>query len=239
MQTTSDHQKPSINIAFLGHCDSGKSTTIGHLLCQYGAFDNDSLDKMKAEIISFGRKSGLYAILLDKIKTESKETSIGTGVRPVSLISDRYQFLIRDTPGNRDYEKDLKANVSQADAIAMIVAATPGEFEAGISFQGQTREHAQLAYTLGVKQMVVCVNKMDDKSVEWSEIRYNEIKNEVSRYLKKIGYDSDKIPFVPISGWTGENLKEKYEKCSWYNGPTLLEAFDSLIPYERSADKLL
>ncbi len=120
-----------------------------------------------------------------------------------------------------------------------MIASGTGEFEAGIAKNGQTREHALLAFTLGVKQMIVLVNKMDDKSVNWSEARYNEIKNEVSNFLKKIGYNPEKIPFVPISGWLGDNMLEKSSNLPWYKGPTLLEALDSVEPPKRPVDKPL
>jgi len=121
----------------------------------------------------------------------------------------------------------------------LVVAAGQGEFEAGISKTGQTREHALLAYTLGVKQLIVLVNKMDDKSVNWAESRYNEIKTEVSGFIKKIGYDPEKVAFVPISGWLGDNMLEKSPNLPWYKGPTLLEALDNLLPPKRPSEKPL
>ena len=98
----------------------------------------------------------------------------------------------------------------------------------------QTREHALLAHTLGVKQMIVAVNKMDEKSVGYSEARFNEIKEEVSTYLKNLGYKMIKIPFVPISAWLGENLTERSCNMSWYTGPTFLEALDNVHPPKAS-----
>jgi elongation factor 1-alpha len=128
---------------------------------------------------------------------------------------------------------------SQADVAILMIASPSGEFEAGISKEGQTREHALLAFTMGVKQMVVCMNKMDEKTVNYSQERYNEIKKELSDYLKKIGYNPEKINFIPISGWTGDNMLEKSENMKWYNGPTLIEALDSLEPPKRPKDKPL
>jgi elongation factor 1-alpha len=128
---------------------------------------------------------------------------------------------------------------SQADCAVLVIASGAGEFEAGIAKNGQTREHALLAFTLGVKQMIVVVNKMDDKSVNWSESRFNEIKTEVSNFLKKIGYNPEKIPFVPISGWLGDNMLEKSTNLTWYKGPTLLEALDNIEPPKRPSDKPL
>jgi elongation factor 1-alpha len=128
---------------------------------------------------------------------------------------------------------------SQADVGILVIASGTGEFEAGIAKTGQTREHALLAYTLGVKQMIVVVNKMDDKSVNWSEARFTEIQNEVKNFLKKIGYNPDKIPFVPISGWLGDNMLEKSTNMPWWKGPTLLEALDNIEPPKRPVEKPL
>jgi elongation factor 1-alpha len=128
---------------------------------------------------------------------------------------------------------------SQADAAILVIDSTTGGFEAGISKEGQTREHALLAYTLGVKQMIVACNKMDDKTVEYKKERYEEIMKEVSAYLKKVGYNPEKIPFVPISGWVGDNMIDRSDKLTWYKGPTLIEALDSLEPPKRPNDKPL
>lgn len=128
---------------------------------------------------------------------------------------------------------------SQADAAVLVVASGTGEFEAGISKEGQTREHALLAFTLGVKQIAVAVNKMDDKSVNYSQDRYDEIKKEVSAYLKKVGYNPDKVNFIPISGWNGDNMLEKSVNMPWYKGPTLVEALDQFEEPKRPSDRPL
>jgi elongation factor 1-alpha len=128
---------------------------------------------------------------------------------------------------------------SQADCAILVIASPTGEFEAGIAKNGQTREHALLAFTLGVKQMIVLINKMDEKSVNFSEDRYNEIKAETTNFLKKTGYNPEKIPFVPISGWNGDNMLEKSDNLKWYKGPTLIEALDGIEPPKRPTDKPL
>jgi len=140
---------------------------------------------------------------------------------------------------------------SQADCAVLIVAAGTGEFEAGISKNGQTREHALLAFTLGVKQLIVGVNKMDNTEPPYSETRFKEITTEVSNYIKKIGYNPKAVAFVPISGWHGDNMIEPSEKMSWYKGwaverkegnatgKTLFEAFDSILPPARPTEKPL
>jgi len=127
----------------------------------------------------------------------------------------------------------------QADAAVLVVASPSGEFEAGIAKNGQTREHALLAYTLGVKQIIVAINKMDEKTVNWSQARYDEIQKELASFLKKIGYNPEKVPFVPISGWNGDNMLEKSPNLPWYKGPTLLEALDSVQEPKRPLDKPL
>jgi elongation factor 1-alpha len=151
----------------------------------------------------------------------------------------KYYFTIIDAPGHRDFIKNMITGTSQADVALLVVASGTGEFEAGIAKNGQTREHALLAYTLGVKQMIVAVNKMDDKSVNYAQARYDEIKNEVSSFLKKIGYASEKIPFIPISGWNGDNMIEISPNMPWWKGPTLLGALDEVIPPKRPSDKPL
>jgi len=121
----------------------------------------------------------------------------------------------------------------------LCVASPSGEFEAGIAKNGQTREHALLAYTLGVKQMIVIVNKMDDSTVKFSQARYEEIKTELSAYLKKVGYNPEKVPFIPCSGWNGDNMMEPSPNIPWWKGPTLLQALDAVTPPTRPSDKPL
>merc|ERR1712160_153528 len=141
-------------------------------------------------------------------------------------------FTIIDAPGHRDFIKNMITGTSQADAAILMIAGGEGEFEAGFSKDGQTREHALLAQTMGV-------NKMDDKSVNYSEKRYKEIKDELTTYLKKVGYNPAKIQFVPISGWVGDNMIEHSDNMPWYKGPFLLEALDALNPPKRPTDKAL
>lgn len=87
--------------------------------------------------------------------------------------------------------------------------------------------------------MIVCTNKMDEKTVNWAESRYEEIKKEVSDYLKKVGYNPANVPFIPLSGWFGDNMLERSPNLTWYKGPTLLEALDALTPPKRPTDKPL
>merc|ERR1712213_216978 len=153
--------------------------------------------------------------------------------------------------GHRDFIKNMITGTSQADCGVLIIASGTGEFEAGISKNGQTREHALLAYTLGVKQLIVAVNKMDSTEPPYSQARFEEIQKEVSGFIKKVGYNPAAVAFVPISGWHGDNMIEASTNMAWYkgwnverkegkaNGMTLLEALDSIIPPSRPTDKPL
>merc|ERR1712017_32693 len=139
-----------------------------------------------------GKSSFKYAWVLDKLKAE-RERGITIDISLWKFETEKYNFTIIDAPGHRDFIKNMITGTSQADVAILMIASPPGEFEAGISKDGQTREHALLAFTLGVKQMIVCCNKMDAKGADYKEERFNEIKAEVSAYLKKVGYNPDKI----------------------------------------------
>jgi len=144
-----------------------------------------------------------------------------------------------DAPGHRDFVKNMITGASQADAAILLVSAKKGEYETGISPGGQSREHAFLAFMLGIKQIVVLINKMDDASVNWSEERYKECKQGVSDLLKTVGYNVSKISFIPTSGWTGDNLIEKSSNMPWYDGPIITEALDAVEQPSKPIDKPL
>lgn len=231
-------EKPHLNLVVIGHVDSGKSTTTGHLIYKCGGIDKRVIEKFEKEAKEMGKGSFKYAWVLDKLKAE-RERGITIDIALWKFETQKYIFTIIDAPGHRDFIKNMITGTSQADAAILIVPAAKGEFEAAISKEGQAREHSLLAFTLGVNQMIVGVNKMDDKTVEYSEKRYNEIKNEMSEVLKKIGYKPKKIPFIPISGWVGDNMVDKSSNMSWYKGETLLEGLDALKPPKRPTEKPL
>merc|ERR1712137_862294 len=234
---TMGKEKTHINIVVIGHVDSGKSTTTGHLIYKCGGIDKRVIEKFEKEAAEMGKSSFKYAWVLDKLKAE-RERGITIDIALWKFESPKFSFTIIDAPGHRDFIKNMITGTSQADVAILIIASGQGEFEAGISKEGQTREHALLAFTLGVKQMIVCMNKMDDSSVNYAESRYNEIKDEASAYLKKVGYKPAKIPFIPISGWNGDNMIEKSSNMPWYKGPTLLEALDNVNPPKRPTKNL-
>jgi elongation factor 1-alpha len=231
-------EKTHVNLVVIGHVDSGKSTTTGHLIYKCGGIDKRTLEKYEKEASDMGKGSFKYAWVLDKLKAE-RERGITIDISLWKFQTEKYYFTIIDAPGHRDFIKNMITGTSQADVAILMIASPQGEFEAGISKDGQTREHALLSFTLGVKQMIVCMNKMDEKSCNYSEDRYNEIQRELSDYLKKVGYNPEKIPFIPISGFNGDNLIERSDKMKWYKGPTLIEALDAIIPPKRPLDKPL
>jgi len=244
-----EDQKIHINIVVIGHVDSGKSTTTGHLIYKCGGIDKRTIEKFEKEAQEMGKGSFKYAWVLDKLKAE-RERGITIDIALWKFETPKYYVTIIDAPGHRDFIKNMITGTSQADCAVLIVAAGTGEFEAGISKNGQTREHALLAYTLGVKQMIIGVNKMDNTEPPYSKDRFEEIKKEVTTYIKKIGYNPVTVPFVPISGFQGDNMIEKSDKMSWFagwkvekpkaaTGFTLLEALDNIQPPTRPSDKAL
>jgi elongation factor 1-alpha len=223
----SKNVKPHLNLVIMGHVDHGKSTTTGHLLFDAGAIDERTIKAYQDEADKMGKGTFKYAWVLDNLK-EERERGVTIDLRFLKFETKKYFFTVIDAPGHRDFVKNMITGASQADAAVLFVSAKKGEFEAGIGPGGQTREHAFLAFTLGVRQVVVAVNKMDDITVEWNQERYDEIKNEVTRMLRMVGFKTDKVYFVPTSGWTGDNLVKKSDKMSWYSGPTMIEALDQL-----------
>merc|ERR1712187_1087655 len=238
------------NIVVIGHVDSGKSTTTGHLIYQCGGIDKRTIEKFEKESQESGKGSFKYAWVLDKLKAE-RERGITIDIALWKFETPKYYVTIIDAPGHRDFIKNMITGTSQADCGVLIIASGTGEFEAGISKNGQTREHALLAYTLGVKQLIVGVNKMDSTEPPYSEKRFSEIQTEVSNYVKKVGFNPKTVAFVPISGWHGDNMIEPSTNMSWYKGwnkevkegkfkgTTMFEALDSIIPPTRPSDKPL
>jgi len=230
--------KVHINLVVIGHVDSGKSTTTGHLIYKCGGIDKRTIEKFEKEANEMGKGSFKYAWVLDKLKAE-RERGITIDIALWKFETKKFYFTIIDAPGHRDFIKNMITGTSQADVAILMIATGQGEFEAGYAKNGQTREHALLAFTLGVKQMIVCCNKMDDKTVNYAESRYNEIKDELTKFLTKCGYNTKTIPFVPISGWVGDNMIDRSANMKWYKGPTLLEALDAIVPPKRPSDKPL
>jgi len=241
-------EKVHINIVVIGHVDSGKSTTTGHLIYKLGGIDKRAIEKFEKEANDIGKGSFKYAWVLDKLKAE-RERGITIDIALWKFETTKYYVTVIDAPGHRDFIKNMITGTSQADCAILIIASGTGEFEAGISKDGQTREHALLAFTLGVKQLIVACNKMDN--AKYSQERFEEITKEVANFIKKVGYNPKNVAFVPISGWHGDNMLEPSENMPWYkgweverksgnvSGKTLVEALDAIEPPSRPTDKPL
>ena len=217
------NNKTHLGVVVCGHVDAGKSTTTGRLLFELGGLDQRTLDKLKAEAEAQGKGSFAFAYYLDNNK-EERERGVTINCNTKEFFTDNYHYTIVDAPGHRDYIKNMISGSAQADVALLLVPAQEGGFETAIArgdhktgqVQGQTRQHARLCKLLGIEQVIVGINKMD--TCDWSEDRYKEIKSEMSDMLKKIGYKPARIPFIPYSGYNGDNLTSVSDKASWYKG---------------------
>lgn len=204
-----------------------------------GMVDERTISKYESEAKEKKHGSWFLAFIMD---TNEEERAKGKTVEVgrAYFATDKRRFTILDAPGHKNYVPNMIGGAAQADVGVLVISARKGEFEAGFDRQGQTREHATLAMTLGVRQMVVVINKMDEETVQWSKERYSAIKKTISSFLKGLGYKPDDIYFVPISGYTGANIKVPVgDACSWYEGPTLLGLLDTMSMPDRSDDGAL
>ncbi|MGC9181841.1 translation elongation factor EF-1 subunit alpha [Thermogladius sp. KZ2Tp1] len=231
-------QKPHLNLVIIGHVDHGKSTMVGHILYRLGYFDQKTMQMIEEEAKKMGKESFKFAWLMDRMK-EERERGVTIALSYMRFETKKYFFTIIDAPGHRDFVKNMITGASQADAAILVVSARKGEFEAGMSPEGQTREHAILAKTMGIDQLIVAVNKMDATEPPYSKERFLQIKETVGKFLRGLGYNPDKVQFVPVSAWTGENLIERSPNMPWYDGPTLVEILDTLQPPPKPLDKPL
>ncbi len=223
--------KPHLNLVFIGHVDHGKSTTVGRILYDTGNLDPHELENLKKLAEQMGKATFEFAFVMDQVK-EERERGLTIDVAHKRFDTDKYYFTIIDAPGHRDFVKNMITGTSQADAAVLVVGAAEG-------VQAQTREHIFLAKTLGVEQLIVAINKMDATKPEHSEARFNEIKAEVTTLLKGVGYKVDRIPFIPISAYKGENIAKPSTKMSWYKGPALVPILNELQVPPKPMDKPL
>ncbi|MGA8405263.1 MAG: translation elongation factor EF-1 subunit alpha, partial [Nitrososphaeraceae archaeon] len=230
-------KKPHMNLVVVGHVDNGKSTIVGHLLVDMGVIDQRTIDAFAKESEATGKGDTFkYAWVLDSIKDE-RERGITIDLAFQKFETSKYFYTLIDAPGHRDFIKNMITGASEADVAILVVSTKSGETEAATDPGGQAREHAFLSRTLGVGQMTVALNKMDDSN--YSEARYKEVKETVEKMLRLVGYNTTKINFIPVSGWKGDNLVKKSENMPWYKGPTLAEALDMFDPPEKPTGKPL
>ncbi len=230
-----NESKPTISLIWIGHVDHGKSTTLGHLLSQIGVIDPRTIEKLKEDAVQNQMESWLWAYILDSLP-EEQQRGITSDIAFFPFSTEKRNFMLIDAPGHRDFVSNMIRGTSQADTCILIVSAVPSDLDSGLkigSYQdpgGQTREHAILASVLGIEQIIVAINKMD--LVNYSEDRFREAVDRIKKlfyeikspWVKKI----DEIPFIPISGYLGENLTVSSQNLSWYSGSTLIEALNSL-----------
>jgi elongation factor 1-alpha len=231
--------KPHLNLIVTGHVDHGKSTSMGHFLFDLGVVDQRMIEEFAKESEKTGAGDSFkYAWVLDQLKDE-RERGVTIDLAFQRFETPRFFYTLIDAPGHRDFIKNMITGASEADAAVLIVSAKKGEEDVALGAGGQAREHAFLLYVLGVKQLVVCINKMDDQTVKYSEQRFNEAKQDVENLLKTVGYDLKTIKVIPVSGWTGENLAKKSTNMPWYKGPTLLETLDQFNEPPKPIEKPL
>ena len=223
-------EKPHLNLIFIGHVDAGKSTSVGRLMYETKAISEKDLQKYKEIAKQLNRPTFEFAFVMDSLK-EEQERGITIDIAHRDFQTSKYYFTIIDAPGHKDFVKNMITGASQADAAVLVVTAPDG-------IMAQTKEHAILISVLGVKQVIVAINKMD--AVQYSQEKYDNVKKSVSDLLKTLGYKVDTINFVPYSAYEGTNVAAKAsEKMPWYNGPTLLEAIDMFTVPAKPTDKPL
>jgi peptide chain release factor subunit 3 len=217
-----------LNCVFIGHVDAGKSTLSGNILYLTGQVDQRTIEKFEREAKQRNRESWFLAFIMDTSEEErAKGKTVEVGRAYFGTETKR--FTVLDAPGHKNYVPNMIQGAAQADLGVLVISARKGEFETGFERGGQTREHATLAKTLGVKQLIVAINKMD--TCGWNKKRYDEIVEKLTPFLKQSGYNTKKyVTFLPLSGLSGANVKDRMGKdvCAWYDGPSLLETMDKL-----------
>ena len=220
-------EKTHINLVFIGHVDAGKSTTVGRLLFDTGAIDEQAMRKLKEKAQELGKAGFEFAFVMDNLK-EERERGVTIDLAHKKFETDKYYFTIIDAPGHKDFIKNMITGASQADAGVLVVAATDEDL------QPQTKEHVFLAKTLGVSQLIVAINKMD--AAKYDEAKFNKLKELIAGLLKSVGYNPDEIPFVPLASLQGDNVAKKSENMGWYDGKILLDVMDDLKEPEKPTE---
>lgn len=205
--------KEHMNLAFIGHVDHGKSTLVGHLLLQSGVIAEQQLSEGEDK----------FRFVMDKLQ-EERERGVTIDLAHTRFDTPKYEFTIVDCPGHRDFVKNMITGASQADAAVLVVAIDDGVMP-------QTKEHAFLARTLGINQLIVAINKMD--LVNYSEEKFNALKEDVGNLIKTVAYKPDEIDFIPISAFEGDNITKPSENTPWYKGPSLVDSLNKLSAPEK------
>ncbi len=220
-------KKPHMNLVTIGHVDHGKSTLVGRLLYDTGNIREDALRKLKDLAKELKKETFEFAFVMDRLK-EERERGVTIDIMHQRFDTHKYYFTIIDAPGHRDFVKNMITGTSQADGAILVVSCKDG-------IQEQTKEHAYLAKVLGVPQLIVAINKMDE--VGFEEAKYKVVRADVEKLLRGIGYKAEEIPFIPTSGYKGDNVAKKSENMAWYKGKTVVEALDDFKMPEQPISK--
>ncbi len=221
-------QKEHINLVFIGHVDHGKSTTVGRLLYNTGNIDEQTMRKLKEKAQQLGKAGFEFAFVMDTLK-EEQERGVTIDLSHKRFDTDKYYFTIIDAPGHRDFIKNMITGASQADCAVLVVAANDG-------VNAQTIEHLKLSKIFGVGQLLIAVNKMDISGVNYSEARYKEVVEDVKRHATQAGWNVQKVRFIPLASFPGENVNKKSDKMPWWTGETLLEAINKFEAPQKPTD---
>jgi len=237
-QPAKEDSREHVNVVFIGHVDAGKSTISGQIMLLTGQVDERQLQKFEKDAKDMNRASWYIAHIMDT-NDEERAKGITVEVGRAHFETEKKRYTILDAPGHKSYVPNMISGAAQADVAILVISARKGEFETGFEKGGQTREHARLVKTIGVKHLIVVINKMDEPTVGWAKERFDECVDKLTPFLKQTGFNIKKdVQFLPLSGYTGANMKVPLSKqvCSWFDGPTLLGALDSLSPMDRKAD---
>lgn len=221
--------KEHVNMVFIGHVDAGKSTIGGQLMYLTGMVDKRTLEKYEREAKEKGRESWYLSWCMD---TNEEEREKGKTVEcgRAYFETEKKHFTILDAPGHKSFVPNMISGATQADLAVLVISARKGEFETGFDRGGQTREHAMLVKTAGVRHLVILVNKMDDPTVKWDENRFTEIQSKLTPYLRKCGFNpKTDMHYIPVSGLTGAFIKDRpsCEEGGWYSGPCFIDYIDN------------
>jgi elongation factor 1-alpha len=215
--------KPHMNLIFIGHVDSGKSTTVGRLLYETGSFSEQDKAKIEKELATLGKVEFEFAYFLDTSGEERKK-GVTIDLSHERFDTNKYEFTIIDAPGHVDFIKNMITGASEADAAVLVVDGKEG-------IMAQTREHTYLARVFGIKNFLIAINKMD--LLGYDQNKFNAVKQEVLKMAKTLYANADSFLVIPVASREGVNITKKSDKMPWYTGPTLLEALDALPAPDR------
>jgi len=217
-------KKEQMNIVIVGHVDHGKSTVIGRLLADTNSLPEGKLEQIR-EKCKRESKQFEYAFLLDALKDEQSQGITIDSAR-CFFKTDKRDYIIIDAPGHIEFLKNMISGAARAEAALLIIDAKEGIKE-------NSKRHGYMLSMLGIKQIVVCINKMD--LVDYDKKVYDQIKQDYSKFLEEVGIKPKQ--FIPISAFNGENLISKSSKLNWFDGSTVLEALGSFKKEETSENK--